>query len=132
MDMVCVVVFMVNLVVILVDRYLKIIKLFSYYRYMMKKCLFLVIGGVWLYVFILVLFVIIKWFGVYGVIIDVLYDFCYNDNKVFYIVVNIVVFFFLFIVLIVSYSLIFCIVLSYFNKMKDMIVGLSSKEDRCK
>lgn len=70
MDMVCVVVFMVNLVVIFVDRYMKIIKFFCYYRNMIKKCFLLVICGVWVYVVILVIFVIIKWLGVKGVVID--------------------------------------------------------------
>lgn len=131
-DMVCAAASMANLAVISVDRYLKITKPFSYHRHMTKKRSFLAIGGVWLYAPILASFAIIKWPGAHGVIIDVPHDLCYNDNKVFYTVANIVAFLSPLIVLIVSYSLIFRTALSHFNKMKDMIVGSSSKEDRRK
>lgn len=131
-DMVCAAASMANLAVISVDRYLKITKPFSYHRNMTKKRSFLAIGGVWLYALILATFAIIKWPGARGVLIDVRHDLCLNDNKVFYTVANIVAFLSPLIVLIVSYSLIFRTALKHFNKMKDMIVGSSSKEDRRK
>lgn len=132
MDMVCTAASIANLAVISVDRYLKITKPFSYHRNMTKKRSFLAIGGVWLYALILATFAIIKWPGAGGVTIDVLHGLCSNDNKVFYTMANIVAFLSPLIVLIVSYSLIFRTALKHFNKMKDMIVGSSSKEDRRK
>lgn len=130
-DMVCAAASMANLAVISVDRYLKITKPFSYHRNMTKKSSFLAIGGVWLYAPILATFAIIKWRGTRGVHFDV-QGLCSNDNKVFYTVANIVAFLSPLVVLIVSYSLIFRTALKHFNKMKDMIVGSSSKDDRRK
>jgi len=132
MDMVCAAASMANLAVISVDRYMKITKPFCYHRNMTKKRSLLAICGVWLYAAILATFAIIKWPGAKGVVIDPTHHTCYNDNKVFYTVANIVAFLSPLVVVIASYSLIFRTALTQFNKMKHLIVNTSTKEDRRK
>ena len=129
-DMVCAAASMANLAVISVDRYLKITKPFCYHRNMTRKRSLLAIGGVWTYAAILATFAIIKWPGAEGVITE--YEFCRNDNKVFYTVANIVAFLSPLVVLIASYTMIFRTALAQFNKMKHMLVSSSTKEDRHK
>ena len=130
-DMVCAAASIANLAVISIDRYLKIAKPFGYDRNVTKKRSFTAIAGVWIYAAILATFSIIKWPNSPGVLVEK-NGFCVNESKIFYTVANIVAFLLPLLIILVSYSLIFRTALIQFNKMKDMLIISSNRDERHK
>ncbi|XP_068670008.1 D(1) dopamine receptor-like [Montipora foliosa] len=128
-DMACAAASIANLVVISVDRHLKITKPFVYRRKMTNLRSVLAIGGVWLYAATLSTLSIIAWPGARGVRLSA-YGLCTNTNKTFYTVVNIVAFLFPLTVLVTCYSMILRTVWIQFKRMQHMTANFSSNEDR--
>ncbi|XP_068670014.1 D(5)-like dopamine receptor [Montipora foliosa] len=129
MDMACAAASIANLAVISVDRHLKINKAFDYHRKMTNRRSFLAIGGVWLYAATLSTLSIIAWPGEPGVRLNA-NGLCWNTNKKFYTVTNIVAFLFPLTVLVTCYIMILRTIRIQFKKRQHMSANFSSKEDR--